>query len=237
MPVARSEPCTRDYCFKTEQIRNIVGSVLSPLLANLYMRRFVLGWKVLGHEQRWQARIVNYADDFVICCRGSAIEAAAAMRDMMARLRLTVNESKTRCCRLPEETFTFLGYTFGRCYSWRTGRAYLAPRPARKKVQALCTEISAWTARRTVGRSVAGEVAQLNQQLQGWANYFCLGPVTDAYAVVMGHVRRRLRQWLCAKHRIRDTGRRRYTPAYLHQALGLIDLTGWRGRAVLWANV
>src|SRR2546422_10030045 len=74
----------------------------SPLLANLYMRRFILGWKKLGHERRLDAHLVNYADDFVICCRGSAKQAMAAMRDMMAKLKLTVNEKKTRLCRLPE---------------------------------------------------------------------------------------------------------------------------------------
>jgi RNA-directed DNA polymerase len=99
------------------------GGVASPLLANLYMRRFLLGWKVLGHEQRLEAHIVNYADDFVILTRGSAAEAAAAMRDMMAQLKLTVNERKTRTCSLPDETFTFLGFTFGRRLSWRGGRA------------------------------------------------------------------------------------------------------------------
>ena len=88
------------------------------------MRRFMLGWKVLGHEQRLDAHIVNYADDFVICCRGTADEAMAAMRTMMSKLRLTVNETKTRLCRVPEETFDFLGYTIGRCYSPQTGRAY-----------------------------------------------------------------------------------------------------------------
>ena len=79
------------------------GGVLSPLLANLYMRRFVLGWKVLGHEQRLDAQIVNYADDFVICCRGQAAEAMVAMRAMMSKLGLTVNEAKTRLCRVPDE--------------------------------------------------------------------------------------------------------------------------------------
>jgi RNA-directed DNA polymerase len=78
------------------------GAPISPLLANLYMRRFVLGWKALGHEQRLEARIVNYADDFVICCRGTAEEALTVMRNMMATLKLTVNETKTHVCRLPE---------------------------------------------------------------------------------------------------------------------------------------
>ena len=72
------------------------GSPISPLLGNLYMRRFVLGWKRLGHEKRWKAYIINYADDLVICCRAGAVQALAAMRTMMSRLKLTVNENKTR---------------------------------------------------------------------------------------------------------------------------------------------
>jgi RNA-directed DNA polymerase len=80
--------------------------------SNLYMRRFVLGWKKLGHEKRLAAYIVNYADDLVICCRGRAEEALARMRDIMTKLKLTVNETKMRVCKLPEEKFDFLGYTF-----------------------------------------------------------------------------------------------------------------------------
>jgi RNA-directed DNA polymerase len=79
------------------------GAPISPLLSNLYMRRFVLGWKKLGHEKRLAAYIVNYADDLVICCRGRAEEALATMRDIMGKLKLTVNETKTRVCKLPEE--------------------------------------------------------------------------------------------------------------------------------------
>ena len=85
------------------------GSPISPLLSNLYMRRFVLGWKKLGHEKRLKAYIINYADDLVICCRAAADEALDLMRNMMSRLKLTVNESKTRVCQLPEEKFDFLG--------------------------------------------------------------------------------------------------------------------------------
>ena len=85
------------------------GGVASPLLANLYMRRFVVGWKQQGHEQRLDARIVNYADDFAICFEtGKAEEAMAVMRKMMGKLDSKVNEKKTRPCSVPEETFTFL---------------------------------------------------------------------------------------------------------------------------------
>src|SRR5215468_8220209 len=94
------------------------GSPISPLLANLYMRRFVLGWKKLGLEQRLGTRLVTYADDLVILCRwGSAEKALYYLRAIMGKLKLTVNEEKTRICRVPDGEFDFLGYTFGRMYS------------------------------------------------------------------------------------------------------------------------
>ena len=211
------------------------GGVLSPLLANLYMRRFLLGWKVLGHAERLQAYIVNYADDFVICSRGRGEEALAAMRDMMAKLKLTVNERKTRRVCLPEGTFTFLGYTFGRQYSRRTGRAYVGPQPAAKRVRQLCRKISVLTDRRTSLRPVSDKVAQLNRVLTGWANYFCLGAVVRAYEVVQKHARRRLRQWLCQKHKVWCGEYARFPNEHLHDRLGLARL-GAQGHRLLWAK-
>ena len=66
------------------------------------------------------------ATRLVICCRGQADEAMDAMRDIMQKLKLTVNEEKTHICRLPDESFDFLGYTFGRCYSTTKGWRYIA---------------------------------------------------------------------------------------------------------------
>jgi RNA-directed DNA polymerase len=211
------------------------GGVASPLLANLYMRRFILGWKQLGHEERLDAFIVNYADDFVICSRGHAQEAMDTMRAMMSRLRLTVNDQKTRRCQLPEDTFTFLGYTFGRHYSRQTGRSYLGPKPALKKILKLCRAISAWTDRRTCARATAEEVRKLNQMLRGWANYFCLGPVVRVYDMVMRHTCRRLRRWLCHKHKVRHGQYARFPNSFLHDKLGLVQL-GAKGHRLLWAN-
>jgi len=112
------------------------GSPISPLLANIYMRRFVLGWKKLGLEQRLGSRIVTYADDLVILCKkGKADEALQQLRKIMSKLKLTVNEEKTRICKVPEGEFDFLGYTFGRMYSARTGQARLGYRPSKKKHQ------------------------------------------------------------------------------------------------------
>jgi group II intron reverse transcriptase/maturase len=211
------------------------GSPISPLLSNLYMRRFILGWKTLGHEKRLGARIVNYADDFVICCRGSADPAMAAMRAMMEKLKLTVNETKTHVCRLPDESFDFLGYTIGRCYSPQTGRAYLGTRPSRKKVLGLCREISEMTGRRWTLLDAADRVSRLNRMLVGWANYFCLGPVSKAYRIVDCHARHRLRQWLCAKHKVQGQGTSQYPDTYLERILGLVRLQS-RTRNFPWAT-
>lgn len=200
------------------------GSPISPLLANIYMRRFILGWKTGGHAERLQAWIVNYADDFVICCRGNAIAAMRRMRMMMSKIKLTVNESKTRTCRIPDEAFDFLGYTFGRCHDRRTGRAYVGASPSRKKIQRLCREISDLTSRRWLLLPVEDVVNRLNRKLRGWGNYFSHGTVGRAYQVVNYHTEHRLRQWLCAKHKEPGPGYTRYPGRHLYQTLGLVKL-------------
>jgi len=143
---------------------------------------------------------VNYADDLVICCRVGANQALAAMRAMMSKLKLTVNESKTRVCYLPEEKFDFLGYTFGRCYSMRRDRVYLGTVPSKKRVQRICRAISDETGRDTVKLDPRTMVDRRNRLMIGWANYFCLGPVSKAYSAVDIHARTRLRRWLCDTH-------------------------------------
>jgi RNA-directed DNA polymerase len=211
------------------------GSPISPLFSNLYMRRFVLGWKKLGHERRLGAYIVNYADDLVICCRERAEEALATMRDMMTKLKLTVNETKTRVAKLPEEKFDFLGYTFGLCYSPKTGRAYLGTLPAKKRVIRICQAISDETGRNQTPLDQEAVVTKLNQMMNGWANYFCLGPVSHAYRAIERHARKRLRQWLCAKHKVSRASTGRFPDERLHDRFGLVRLTE-RTHSFSWAK-
>jgi RNA-directed DNA polymerase len=212
------------------------GSPISPLLSNLYMRRFILAWKKMGLEQRLGAFIVNYADDLVICCQaGKADEALAALRSIMERLKLTVNEEKTRICSVPEEYFDFLGYTFGRCYSTQTGRAYLGTRPSKKSIKRLVESIRAQTDPSKLWLDATEVVGTLNRMLVGWANYFCLGPVSKAYAAVDTYTTTRLRQWLRKKHKVRGNGRSQFTHDYLYQTLGLVCLPE-RTRNLPWAK-
>ena len=200
------------------------GSPISPLLSNVYMRRFVLGWQKLGYAERYKARIVNYADDFVICCSGNAFEAMQVMRQLISRLRLTINEEKTHYCRVPRQHFDFLGYTFGRYYPPYSGRAYLSARPSKRSVCRQIESIREKTAKQRTLLPAEQIVTELNDGLRGWANYFALGPVEDAYRSIESCVTRRLRRWLCIKHEVRGSGCYRFTDQYLHDTLGLVRI-------------
>ena len=178
---------------------------------------------------------MNYADDFVICCRGRADEALATMRGMMTKLKLTVNEAKTRVCKVPEEQFDFVGYTFGRCYSTKAGRAYVGTIPSKKRVQRICRAISQATRRSHTQQDAEQLVETLNRTMVGWANYFCLGPVSKAYRAVERHTYRRVRQWLRAKHKHLGSGSKRYSDEILHEKFGLIRLTQ-RTSSFPWAT-
>jgi group II intron reverse transcriptase/maturase len=208
------------------------GAPISPLLSNLYMRRFVLGWKVLGHEMRLKAKIVNYADDFVICCRsGMAEEAMAAMRSMMRKLKLTVNETKTRLCRIPEERFDFLGYTFGRYWSLRWGKFYIGKRPSRKALKAIRQAIYAQTTKRWGFLSIEDLADKLNPLLRGWANYFSVGTVSRARRAVDDYTFHRIRQWWVRKHKIRNKRSPRFSQEFLYHQSGLFRLRDMSIRA------
>lgn len=217
----RTQRTTRN---KDEGMGSPQGAPISPLFANLYMRRFVLGWKVLGHEQRLESRIVNYADDFVLCCRGTASEAMHVMRTMMTQLKLTVNETKTHTCQVPDESFDFLGYTFGRWYSPKTGQAYIGMGPSKTKILRLCRQISDMTSCRWELLDEEEMVGRLNRVLRGWANYFSRGSVSQAYRIVDRHARTRLRQWLCRKHKLSGRGTSRYPLRYVYDTLRLVEL-------------
>jgi group II intron reverse transcriptase/maturase len=200
------------------------GAPISPLLSNIYMRRFIQSWKVLGFEGRFGAKIVNYADDLVICCRKMGEKAMGIMRGLMERLGLTVNEEKTKLVKMPEGEFTFLGYEFRTLYSWKKAKKYIGARPSRKALKSLSDKVREATAANMGCLDASQVVGKLNQMLRGWAEYYSVGAVTKAYKIASKHVIGRFRQWMGRKFKWKTKGYKRYTDRKLYEEFGLIDL-------------
>ncbi len=211
------------------------GSPISPILSSIYMRRFILSWKVLGYARRFKAEIVNYADDFVVLGKAPSAEMLAAVETLIERLKLTVNAEKTRCCRVPEEPIEFLGYRIGRNYRPKTGRAYIGTRPSKASVQSICRRISELTAARYSVMDREAMVTRLNRVLLGWANYYALGQVSPAYRAIDRHAARRLRQWLCCKHKVRSGKLVRFPDQRLFNDMRLTRLAPRTG-SLPWAK-
>jgi RNA-directed DNA polymerase len=200
------------------------GGVISPLLANLYFRRFLLAWHNQGHRDQLDAHVVNYADDFVICCRpGNAEAALTRMTALMTRLGLAVNATKTRIARLPEESFDFLGYTVGRFYG-KDGRPYSGTRPSRKSVKSVLKRIHGRTTRQWYADDPVSTVARISSMLRGWCGYFDQGPVMEFYELIRAYTERRVRRWLMRRTGRRGVGFRQIPDEYLYETLGLYSV-------------
>jgi RNA-directed DNA polymerase len=199
------------------------GGVASPLLANIYMNRFLKHWRLTGRGEAFRAHVVAYADDFVILSRGRAAEALAWTKAVMTRLGLTLNEAKTSLKDARQERFDFLGYSFGpHCYKGN-GKWYLSASPSKKSMQRFKTKVG--------NLLVPGnndpwpEVCDtLNKSLLGWSNYFCHGTRRSAFRAVDRYVYERVRDFLARRHKVAGRGTRRFSFEVVYGERGLLRL-------------
>ena len=199
------------------------GGVISPLLANLYINRFLKFWRTQERTRAYRAHVVSYADDFVILSRGHAAEALAWTKAVMTSLGLTINEVKTSLKDARRERFDFLGYTFGPHLHRKNGRWYLGASPSRKSVQRIKDKIGELLKPRHVGPWP--EVRdQLNRLLRGWSGYFNQGTRQVAYRAVDNHVHNRVRAFLARRHKVPGRGTRRFSRQKVFGELGVFSL-------------
>jgi len=199
------------------------GGVASPLLANIYMNRFLKHWRLTGCGEAFRARVVAYADDFVILSRGRAAEALAWTKAVMTKLGLTLNEAKTSLRDARQERFDFLGYSFGPHWFKANGKWYLGASPSKKSVQRFKTKVGAllvpgnndpWMDVRDM----------LNRSLLGWSNYFSSGTYRRTYRGIDYHVYERVRDFLARRHKMQGRGTRRFSYDVVHGERGVIRL-------------
>jgi RNA-directed DNA polymerase len=199
------------------------GGVVSPLLANIYMNRFLKHWRLTERGEAFRAHVVAYADDFVILSRGRAAEALAWTKAVMTRLGLTLNEAKTSLKDARQERFDFLGYSFGpHCYKGN-GKWYLSASPSKTSMQRFKTKVG--------NLLVPGnndpwpEVCDtLNKSLLGWSNYFCHGTRRSAFRAVDRYVYERVRDFLARRHKVAGRGTRRFSFDVVYGERGLLRL-------------
>lgn len=203
------------------------GGVISPLLANIYIHRLLKAWKKFDLESKLRARIINYADDLVIVCRGGAEAALSWLQWITEKLGLRLNEAKTCVRDARRESFDFLGYTFGPMVYRRTGRTYLGVAPSKQRVKR-CKQ-SLRTVLHAGNHAPLGEVLEeVNRKLQGWGQYFSVGTLEPAYRTLDCYSSALLRKFLVRRHKVPGRGTRPFSNRYLYEDLGLVRLQDHR---------
>jgi RNA-directed DNA polymerase len=199
------------------------GGVISPLLANVYMNRFLKYWRITGQDKNLRAEVISYADDFVILSRGFAAKALDWTRQVMKRLGLTLNEAKTVIKEARRERFDFLGYTFGPHHYRKDGHWYLGASPSKKSVGRFRQKVGDLLKPGNMGTWT--EVRdQLNSMLRGWSGYFGYGTRLMAYRAIDNYVYERARYFLRRRHKVQSRGTVRFSDNVVFEKLGVLRL-------------
>lgn len=214
------------------------GGVISPLLANCYLHILDRIWQRRHLKSRLQAHIVRYADDFVVLCRKDVEEPLKLIRQVLARLELTLNETKTHIVDATQASFRFLGFDIRISRGRRTGKLYPHVRPSEKSLKAIKTKLTALTQRNLTPIALDQIVGSVNRSLRGWVSYFHYRNSNQVMEKVKVHAEQRLRKHLMQRHKVKDRriGEGRFPSVKLYGRYGLYKVptvAGWKSAHAL----
>jgi group II intron reverse transcriptase/maturase len=200
------------------------GGVISPLLANIYLHVLDRTWREEKIQERYGARLIRYADDFVVVCQGAPEKILRGIKIVLAGLRLRLNEEKTKVVNAREESFNFLGYTVQAVKSPKTGKTFPLIRPSKKAMAKVKGEIKVLTCRRNLALPAEVVIEKLNEVVRGWVGYFHYGHCTRDLSRIKGFLDERVRIYLRRKHGEKSRGYRAYPYWYLYGTLQLYKI-------------
>jgi len=201
------------------------GGVISPLLANIYLHVLDRTWKEEEIQERYGARLIRYADDFVVLCAGPTEKILLrGIKIVLAGLRLRLNEEKTRVVDAREGSFNFLGFTVQVVRHIRTGKCFPLIRPSKKALVKIKAEVKALTCRKTLWLPTEVVVEKLNEAVRGWTGYFYYGNCSRDLARMKSFLEERVRIYLKRKHGQKSRGYKKYPPRYLYEVLELYKI-------------
>jgi group II intron reverse transcriptase/maturase len=200
------------------------GGVISPLLANIYLNVLDTLWAVKKVQERLGARLVRYADDSVVLCRGNTDRILTGIKRVLDDLGLTLNEEKTRIVDARQESFDFLGFSIGMKRGLRTGKIYPHTEPSKKALKHIRSEIKQLTTERYSATPTAVVIRRVNEVARGWVGYFRYGNCTKTMSALKGYLVYRMRIYLRRKHHYRSFGYKAYPDRYYYDSLGLYEV-------------
>ena len=200
------------------------GGVISPLLANIYLHVLDRIWKVRKVEERFKARLIRYADDFVVLCQGQTERVLKGIKTVLRGLELSLNEEKTRIVDARKERFNFLGYRIEVVRNPKTGKTFPLIKPSKEALAEIKAEIKALTCRKTLCLPKEVVIKKLNETVRGWVGYFYYGNCSRDLSSLKGFLDERVRTYLRRKHAKKSRGYKDYPYQYLYGTLGLYKI-------------
>jgi len=197
------------------------GGVISPLLANIYLNILNSLWKTQRIQEEYGARLIRYADDFVVLCRWNTERVRQGIERVLAHLGLNLNEQKTKMLDAREESFNFLGFTVMLRKGPRTGKMFPLVTPSKKAMAQVRAEIKNLTREGYGILPISEVIKKLNWLARGWSNYFHYGNCGKQMMRIRGYLENRVRKHLMRRQRKRGWGFKRYPYEYLYKELGL----------------